>query len=92
MPQQQEMSKILEYLILTSDLSCANFSTAGQKTTFLKLKLTLRQQKSCQTSATSHYSVWNLGNSHFRVLGRNDPRVFSYNKKVWVKILLKRSI
>ena len=58
MPQQHEMSKSLEYLVLTSDLSCANFSRAGQETPFLKLKLKLCQQKLCQTFAMLHYSVF----------------------------------
>ena len=87
MSQQLEMSKILEYLVFTSDLSCANFSRAGQKTTYLKLKLKLRQQKSCQTFAMLHYSMWNSGIRHFRVLGETTPRVFSCYKKVWVKML-----
>ena len=45
------MSKILEYLFFTSDLSCVKFSKAVQKTAFLKFKLKLRQQKWCQTFA-----------------------------------------
>ena len=65
------MSKILEYFFFTSDLSCAKFSRAGQKTAFLKFKLKLRQQKWCQTFAMLCYSVWI---AHFEVLVRNYPR------------------